>query len=57
MAKISICPKCNSAEIHRDTVLSGWLLPEKWICDKCGYAGILVKEIDTEDIKKPKHKL
>ena len=51
MAKIPVCPKCNNPNIHRDTVLSGWLLPEKWVCDKCGYTGILVKELDTNKKK------
>ncbi len=57
MAKIPICPKCNSTEIRLETSISGWLLPEKWVCDKCGYTGILVKEIDTEKQTGKKEKL
>jgi len=53
MAKIPICPKCNSTKIRQETSISGWLLPEKWICDNCGYTGILVKEIDTDEREKP----
>ena len=48
MAKINVCPKCNSPDIRQENSVSGWLLPEKWVCDKCGYTGVLVKEIDTE---------
>jgi predicted nucleic-acid-binding Zn-ribbon protein len=46
---ITICPKCNSPDIRQETSISGWLLPESWKCDKCGYTGILVKEIDLDE--------
>jgi ribosomal protein L37AE/L43A len=52
MVKINVCPKCNSPEIRRAGSVEGWLLPEQWTCDKCGYIGILVQEIDTEDVEK-----
>ena len=48
MVKINVCPKCNSPDIRRAGSVEGWLLPEQWTCDKCGYTGILVKELDTE---------
>jgi len=46
--KISVCPNCNSPDIRQSTSVSGWLLPEEWACSKCGYTGILVKEIIIE---------
>jgi len=51
MAKIYVCPKCNNPEVHRAGSIEGWLLPEQWTCDKCGYTGILIKELDTEKKK------
>jgi len=49
MAKIPICPKCKSANIRLASSAGGWLLPEQWVCDKCGYMGFIVAELDTED--------
>jgi len=50
MAKrVTVCPKCNNPDIKQESSISGWLLPESWKCDKCGYKGILVKEIEIED--------
>jgi len=46
--RVTVCPKCNSPDIRQDSTLGGWLMPESWICGKCGYSGILVKEIEID---------
>ena len=49
MAKVTVCPKCNSPDIRQESNLSGWFLPESWVCPRCGYTGILVKEIELKN--------
>ena len=51
MTKIPVCPKCRNPHIRRTTTVSGWLTPDQWICDKCGYMGYVIHELDTEDFK------
>jgi len=48
MVRINVCPKCNSPDIRQESSLGGWLMPESWSCSKCGYRGILVKEIEVK---------
>ncbi len=36
--KRKICPKCLS-DLHLAGELTGWLLPEEYICESCGYRG------------------
>ncbi|MGC8962140.1 MAG: hypothetical protein ACP5K1_06860 [Candidatus Bathyarchaeia archaeon] len=45
---ISICPKCGYPRIHQLNSLGGWLTPPIYICDKCGYAGPILLEIEGE---------
>ena len=57
MTRIAICPKCRSPDIRQSSNVSGWLMPDEWECDKCGYIGTFVQEIDTKDVEKePKKK-
>ena len=51
MVRISVCPKCKSPDIRIANTIIG-ILPEQWVCDKCGYEGYIVFEIDTEDKEK-----
>jgi predicted RNA-binding Zn-ribbon protein involved in translation (DUF1610 family) len=45
-----VCPKCGSTKIRLNTSISGWLIPEEYICDECGYTGaaIEVKQLEEE---------
>lgn len=44
-----LCPECLS-EIRIKTALSGWLVPDYYICDKCGYSGyVALEEISKEE--------
>jgi len=43
------CPRCGSLDISKSTGMDGWMLPPMYLCNKCGYAGRLVLEIDAPD--------
>jgi predicted RNA-binding Zn-ribbon protein involved in translation (DUF1610 family) len=40
------CPKCGNAGIHLATGADFWLTPKKYVCENCGYHGILVMELE-----------
>ncbi|MEM1659849.1 MAG: hypothetical protein QXR17_01695 [Candidatus Bathyarchaeia archaeon] len=42
------CPKCGSPEIHLSSSLDYWLTPKKYVCDKCGYSGPLIMEVEED---------
>ena len=48
------CPKCCSPDIKKSSSLDSWLIPAKYICEKCGYLGPIIMELEKkeEDIKK-----
>jgi len=33
-----LCPRCLSV-VKPATFISGWLLPEEYVCEACGYVG------------------
>jgi DNA-directed RNA polymerase subunit M/transcription elongation factor TFIIS len=51
MARIRICPKCKKALVKSAVNVSGWLAPNMFKCDKCGYMGYFYIEIDPEDFE------
>jgi predicted RNA-binding Zn-ribbon protein involved in translation (DUF1610 family) len=42
------CPRCASPDIHLSSSLAVWLTPKQYLCDKCGYTGIIVMELEEE---------
>jgi len=48
------CPKCCSPDIKKSSSFDSWLIPAKYICEKCGYLGPIIMELEKkeEDIKK-----
>ena len=48
-----LCPRCLAPLTPRNK-LGGWLVPQDYYCEKCGYAGTvyLEKEPDTETGKR-----
>jgi len=44
------CPRCGNIDLSKSTGMDGWMLPPLYLCGKCGYAGRLVLEIDSEDL-------
>jgi predicted RNA-binding Zn-ribbon protein involved in translation (DUF1610 family) len=46
------CPKCGDPHIRLSSKFDIWLLPEQYVCEKCGYRGPIVLEIEEEQRKK-----
>ncbi|MCW3985680.1 MAG: hypothetical protein NWE91_04650 [Candidatus Bathyarchaeota archaeon] len=42
------CPKCGNPYIHLSSKFDLWLLPEQYVCEKCGYKGSLTLEMEEE---------
>jgi predicted RNA-binding Zn-ribbon protein involved in translation (DUF1610 family) len=43
------CPKCGSPEIKLSSRFDIWLFPEQYVCQKCGYKGPIVMELEKEE--------
>jgi predicted RNA-binding Zn-ribbon protein involved in translation (DUF1610 family) len=43
------CPKCCSPEIRKSTSFDSWLIPAKFICEKCGYSGPIIMELEKKE--------
>ena len=50
------CPKCCSPDIRLSSSLDNWLIPQKYICEKCGYVGSVVMEIEEDNEEKTEDK-
>jgi predicted RNA-binding Zn-ribbon protein involved in translation (DUF1610 family) len=46
---IKYCPKCGSPKLKLSTKWDIWLLPEKYICQNCGYKGPIYLEKEEEN--------
>ncbi len=38
------CPQCGEPVRRSRQPLEGWILPVRYMCDKCGYSGFLAME-------------
>jgi predicted RNA-binding Zn-ribbon protein involved in translation (DUF1610 family) len=43
------CPRCASPKIHLSSSLDYWLTPKKYVCENCGYVGLLIMELEKEE--------
>jgi C4-type Zn-finger protein len=43
------CPRCRSPEIKLSSRFDVWLFPEQYICQKCGYKGPIVLELEKKN--------
>jgi len=43
------CPRCGSPKIHLSSSLDYWLTPKKYVCENCGYVGLIVMELEKEE--------
>ena len=43
------CPRCCSPEIRKSSSFDSWLIPTRYICDKCGYFGSLIMELEKKE--------
>jgi hypothetical protein len=50
-----LCPKCLKP-LKRGSKLGGWLVPQDYYCESCGYRGIIFLERDIEQQGKPEEK-
>jgi predicted RNA-binding Zn-ribbon protein involved in translation (DUF1610 family) len=48
------CPKCASPKIHLSSSLDLWLTPQSYVCEECGYSGLIVMELEKEENSKEK---
>ena len=40
---IKLCPKCT-APLQKGSKFGGWLIPQDYYCEKCGYRGVVFLE-------------
>lgn len=45
------CPRCGSQIIHLISNLDYWLTPRRYVCEKCGYVGPIIMELEKEEGK------
>jgi predicted RNA-binding Zn-ribbon protein involved in translation (DUF1610 family) len=43
------CPKCGSPSIRLSSSVDFWLVPSKYVCEKRGYEGPIVMELEKEE--------
>ena len=43
------CPKCGNPDIKKSSSLDSWLIPAKYMCDKCGYFGSMIMELEKKE--------
>ena len=42
------CPRCASPKIALSSSLAVFLTPKEYLCENCGYLGIVVMELEKE---------
>ncbi|RLI30215.1 MAG: hypothetical protein DRO46_01000 [Candidatus Hecatellales archaeon] len=50
------CPRCGNPNLKPYGSLDGWLTPNQYVCEKCGYVGVLVLEAAEEESLKEAEK-
>lgn len=53
-ASAIFCPRCCSPDIKLTSSLAYFLTPKQYYCDKCGYVGIVVLELEEDKDQKEK---
>jgi hypothetical protein len=43
------CPRCGSPKLQLSSSLDYFLTPQKYICQNCGYAGMVYMELEKVD--------
>jgi len=46
---IQVCPRCKAQTLRRSSQFDGWIFPDKFICNKCGYVGPLSVEVELPE--------
>jgi predicted RNA-binding Zn-ribbon protein involved in translation (DUF1610 family) len=42
------CPKCGNPHIRLSSKFDVWILPEQYVCNKCGYKGSIALEVEED---------
>jgi predicted RNA-binding Zn-ribbon protein involved in translation (DUF1610 family) len=45
---VKVCPACGSSQISLSSCFDAWLMPVQYVCEKCGYKGPIVMEIELQ---------
>jgi len=45
-----LCPRCGSHKLRLSSSFDIWLTPEQYVCEKCGYRGPIVMEVEKEEV-------
>lgn len=46
------CPRCSSVKLRLSSRFDLWLLPERYVCEECGYNGPVTLELEeTEEVQ------
>jgi len=45
---LKLCPRCGSPKLRLSSRFDVWLTPEQYLCEKCGYKGPIVMELEKE---------
>ncbi|MDH5438487.1 MAG: hypothetical protein OEX76_06260 [Candidatus Bathyarchaeota archaeon] len=45
---LKLCPRCGSPKLRLSSRFDGWLTPEQYICENCGYKGPVVMELEEK---------
>ena len=53
--KVRVCPICLSPKIKKATPFDGWLIPETYVCEDCGYRGPIYLELEIEEGELDRH--
>ena len=43
------CPKCGNPNLKKSSSYDSWLIPAKYICENCGYSGLIYMELEKKD--------
>jgi predicted amidophosphoribosyltransferase len=46
--RVKLCPRCLS-KLEKIGELSGWLVPDDYLCEKCGYHGHVALEATSQE--------
>lgn len=51
-AKVALCPACERSLVYKvPSSISGWLVPDQYYCEKCGYIGYIYLEVDAKELE------
>lgn len=42
------CPKCGNPSLKQYSSYDSWLIPARYICEKCGYSGLIYMELEKK---------